>query len=141
MADLNVKLLEASFSAVAPRADELAKHFYDTLFERHPGVLPLFENTTQAEQQVKLLAALSAIVGNLRNPDKLGNYLQGLGARHVGYGAEAAHYDAVGAVLLETLAYIAGDVWTEEMEQALTVAYGVIKTLMLHGAEEARRAA
>ena len=88
MADLNVELLEASFGAVAPRADELAKHFYDTLFERHPGVQPLFENTTQVEQQAKLLASISAIVGNLRNPDKLGSYLQGLGARHVGYGAE-----------------------------------------------------
>ncbi len=141
MADLNVDLLEASFQAVAPKAEELGERFYDTLFERYPAVAPLFQNVTRKEQEAKLLASISAIVANLRNPEKLGSYLQGLGRRHVGYGAESAHYDAVGAVLLDTLAEVAGDAWTEEMQQAWTDAFGVIKSVMLTGAEQAQHAA
>jgi purine-binding chemotaxis protein CheW len=65
---LDIDLLEATFAAVAPRGDELAEYFYDQLFERHPGVLPLFENSDMQKQQGKLLAALATVVASLRTP-------------------------------------------------------------------------
>lgn len=132
---LNVQVLRDSFQAVAPAADELTKVFYATLFERYPAVKPLFSNgDDMTEQGKKLAQALALIVANLEDSDKLTQYLNELGANHVDYGAEDAHYDAVGECLLHALSVIAGDLWTAEVKDAWTDAYGAIAGLMIEGA-------
>jgi len=133
---LNVELLEASFQLLAPQADRLAERFYEKLFEVAPSVRGLFPEDI-AEQRKALIASIGAIVSSLRSPDSLGEYLGGLGVRHVGYGAVDGHYDVVGQVLLETMAEVAGDLWTEELQSAWTAAYGAIKGLMLEAAHDA----
>ena len=57
-----------------------------------------------------------------------------MGSRHVEYGALPDHYPAVGATLLNSLAEVAGDAWTDEFEQAWSEAYGAISQIMLQGA-------
>ncbi len=135
---LDIDLLEATFAAVAPRRDELVEYLYDQLFERHPAVVPLFENADMQKQQGKLLSALATVVASLRTSDKLVAHLQQLGRRHVEYSAEPALYEAVGAVLLDTLAYIAGDAWNDEANQAWAEAYGVVLSVMIDAANEAQ---
>ena len=131
---LNVELLETSFAAVAPQADLLAETFYGHLFEDYPSVVPLFADVDMPEQRRKLIAALKLVIENLRRPEDLVPALEQMGCRHVGYGAEEPHYGAVGATLLKSLAEVAGDLWTTEVEQAWTDAYGAIQTHMLNGA-------
>ena len=131
---LQIELLEQSFAAVAPQADRLVDVFYQHLFEDYPAVKPLFEKAEMAEQKKKLIASLVLVVENLRNPEVLGPALEKMGARHVGYGAQEAHYPAVGATLLKSLAEVAGDAWTDEMNDAWTEAYGEISKTMLSGA-------
>ncbi len=131
---LNVEILEQSFAAVAPQADRLVEVFYQHLFEDYPAVKPLFEKAEMAEQRKKLLAALKLVVENLRRPEILGPALEEMGTRHVGYGAQEAHYPAVGATLIKSLAEIAGDAWTDEMNDAWEEAYGEISRIMLAGA-------
>lgn len=133
---LNVELLESSFQAVAPKADELANTFYDQLFTDYPAVKPLFANTDLAEQKKHLIAALSTVVGNLRKPDALTKVLGELGVRHIGYGAERAHYPAVGQTLLTALAKVAGDAWTTEMNDAWTEAYGAIQGIIYQALDD-----
>ena len=132
--ELNIELLESTFDAVAPRASELAEFFYDRLFEQYPDVQPLFAGTDMREHQGKLIAALSTVVASLRKPEKLIPVLQGLGERHAGHGAEEAHYGAVGGVLLESLAHIPGDGWTDEAQEAWADAYDVISSVMIEAA-------
>lgn len=136
---LNVELLEQSFAAVAPRGDELVETFYRHLFADYPEVKPLFEGTEPSEQQKKLLASLKLVVDNLRKPDVLVSALENLGGRHLEYGAEEAHYPAVGATLLKSLAEIAGELWSPELNQAWADAYGAISEHMLNGATIAAR--
>jgi len=131
---LNVELLEQSFAAVAPKGDELVAAFYRNLFTDFPAVKPLFEKAEMADQKKKLLASLKLVVENLRRPDVLVPALEQMGARHVEYGAEEAHYPAVGATLLKSLAEVAGDAWTDEMNDAWADAYGDISKIMLAGA-------
>lgn len=133
---LQIELLETSFEAVKPHGEELVAYFYDRLFEEHPGVQPLFANADMQEQQGKLLSALALVVANLRTPDALVPALQEMGRRHVGYGAEPAHYDAVGGVLLESLAAIAGDLWSDELNGAWAEAYGLVASVMIEAASE-----
>ena len=131
---LNVELLEQSFKLVAPKGEALVARFYERLFQKYPTVKPLFKHASMAEQKKKLLASLVLVIQNLRRPDKLTEVLQTLGARHVDYGAQPAHYEAVGENLLAVLAEFAGPSWTPAVKQAWTEAYGAITTIMLQGA-------
>jgi hemoglobin-like flavoprotein len=133
---LNVEVLETSFAAVAPKADELVETFYRNLFADYPQVQPLFEKADMAEQRKKLLASLVLVVENLRRPDVLVPTLERMGAKHVEYGAEEGHYPAVGATLVKSLAEVAGDAWTGEMAVAWSEAIGEIAHHMLNGAAQ-----
>jgi nitric oxide dioxygenase len=137
---LQVELLETSFALLAPRADELADRFYARLFEVAPATRAMFP-ADMAMQKRALIGALVVIVRSLRSAEQLGLYLEGLGKRHVDYGAAAAHYPVVGAVLLETLAELAGDAWTSELESAWANAYGAVSGLMMNAADEVEEAA
>ena len=134
---LNVDVLESSFKLVAPQSEALVTRFYERLFKKYPAVKPLFKKTSIKEQKKKLLASLVLVIQNLRHPDKLTGALQDMGARHVGYGAQPAHYDAVGENLLAVLEEFAGSAWTPTVKQAWTDAYGAIKSIMLAGAQRA----
>jgi len=124
-------LLETSFAALAPRGKEIVSRFYDELFRRAPEVKPLFANTTIAEQEKKLLAALQLVVSNLRNPEQLTGALQALGVKHQGYGATAEHYDVVAQTMLKVLGEFAGNKWTHEIKSAWSNAFVTIKDTML----------
>ena len=131
-----VVLLESSFAILAPQADALAERFYRRLFELHPDVQPMFEGSDLAEQQKKLLAALQLVINSLRNPDILKSALDALGKNHQAYGAEAVHYDAVAAVMLEVLEEFAGDRWDSSMAAAWCDALEGVKAMMLDGYED-----
>jgi methyl-accepting chemotaxis protein len=136
---LNVEVLEQSFNLVAPKGEALVARFYERLFQKYPSVKPLFKNASMKDQKKKLLASLVLVIQNLRRPDKLAAALRGLGARHVPYGAQPAHYDAVGENLLAVLGEFAGKAWTPAVKHAWTEAYSAIKTTMLAGAQQVTR--
>jgi len=128
---LNVEVLESSFKALAPHGKELVKRFYDELFRRYPRVKLLFGNTTQTQQEKKLLAALALVVNNLRKPKTLVKALTQLGESHEEYGATAEHYQAVAKTLLYVMEEMAGELWTDEVENAWNDALNTIALTML----------
>ncbi len=133
---LKIKVLEDSFNLVAPQGEALVTRFYERLFEKYPSVKPLFKGVPPKKQQKKLLASLVLVVSNLRKPEVLQKALHELGARHVGYGTEPAHYDAVNENLLAVLGEFAGKAWTPRVKRAWAEALEAIKTIMLEGAEQ-----
>lgn len=133
---LNIELLEESFQRVKLHADEFAASFYENLFTAYPEVKPLFAKIDMATQQKKLLNALVLVVENLRNPEVLGQVLNTLGARHIGYGAIPKYYPAVGEALLTTFAQYLQEDWTSEVKQAWLDAFSAIADEMLKGANE-----
>jgi methyl-accepting chemotaxis protein len=134
---LQVDLLETSFDLIAPDGDELMDTFYARLFETAPAVKPLFAGTDLRKQKAMLLSALVLLRKSLRELDRVVPTLRAMGARHVAYGAEEAHYAVVGQVLLASMAHVAGDAWRPEYEAAWADAYGVVAATMLAGAAEA----
>jgi methyl-accepting chemotaxis protein len=134
---LNVDVLERSFELLKPQADTLVSRFYERLFEKYPAVKPMFARTTMPEQKKKLLASLVLVIQNLRRPETLGPVLKQMGARHVGYGTQPAHYGAVAETLLGVMAEMAGTAWTAEVKQAWTDALNTIAHIMLEGARDA----
>jgi hemoglobin-like flavoprotein len=135
---LNLEALESSFDLVAARGDELMDVFYARLFAAAPAVKPLFAGTDIQRQKTMLLGTLVLLRKSLRDLDAIVPKLRELGARHVAYGAEAAHYPVVGEVLIAAMAEIAGPAWTAEYEQAWGEAFGIVAGAMLEGAEAAK---
>jgi methyl-accepting chemotaxis protein len=133
---LDIDALEASFDAVAPRGPELMDRFYARLFEAEPAVTQLFMATDMRRQKQKLLAALVILRRSLRDLDAVVPTLRKLGARHAGYGARPEHYPVVGAVLIESMAAVAGKAWRPEHERAWTSAFDVVAAAMIAGAAE-----
>ncbi|PLW83950.1 methyl-accepting chemotaxis protein [Kineobactrum sediminis] len=131
-------ILEESFGLLAQNGDRLVARFYEKLFADYPSVKPLFANTSPAEQQKKLLAALKLVINNLHSPEQLNQALHQLGERHQGYGAEPAHYDAVSSTLLSVMAETAGDDWNTIYEQAWRSALTVISDVMLSAYQSKR---
>jgi nitric oxide dioxygenase len=131
---LDLDGLEMSFDVVAARGDELVDDFYRRLFATAPAVEPLFAGTDLRRQRAMLLSALILVRKSLRDLDAIVPRLRELGARHVRYGADPAHYPVVGEVLIASMAAVAGDAWRPRYERAWAEAYEVIAATMLEGA-------
>jgi hemoglobin-like flavoprotein len=136
--DMNVELLRDSLKRAKTEnggLDALGMKFYGRLFEKYPGVKPLF-HTPPEEQQKKLMASLGAIVGSVEAPAKLLPYLHAMGMRHIRYKTEDAHYPAVSenliAVLKEHLSK-EGE-WTKELEETWEKALITVSTVMMEAA-------
>lgn len=134
---LNVSLLRSSFDLVLERQPDLTPRFYEILFSRYPQVRPLFGRRSQQEQAKMLQEALVAVVDHLEDATWLEDNLRAMGRKHVEYGVTEEMYDWVGDSLLSTLAEVAGDEWTPELEAAWKEAYGAIASLMKAGAADA----
>jgi hemoglobin-like flavoprotein len=131
-----IALVEQSFDQVKPIAPRAAAMFYERLFELDPSLRPLFRGDLARQGQM-LMAMIAGAVNGLRNIPQLTPVLRQLGARHVAYGVEDAHYATVGKALLWTLEKGLGDAFTLEVREAWTIAYGLLAGTMQEGAREA----
>ena len=131
---LDLEALETSFDLVAPRGDELMDVFYSRLFAAAPAVRPLFAGTDVRKQKMMLLRVLALLRRSLRDLESIVPILHDLGARHVAYGARPEHYPVVGAVLIASMAEVAGEAWRPEYERAWAAAYDIVASAMLEGA-------
>src|SRR6187397_2705054 len=139
--NLDLETIETTFDLVAPRGDELMDVFYARLFAAAPSVKPLFEGTDLKRQKAMLLAALVLLRRSLRDLESVTPALRELGARHVRYGAQPAHYPVVGQVLISSMAQVAGDAWSPEYQQAWSEAFAIVADAMLQGAQSVEAAA
>lgn len=134
---LNPELLRNSFNLVVERQPQITPRFYEILFTRYPQVQPLFGRNARKEQAEMLQRALVAVIEHIEDASWLEGTLGAMGKKHVDYGVTHEMYDWVGASLLATLAEIAGNDWTPELEEAWAAAYGAIASLMQKGAAQA----
>lgn len=135
-----VKLVQDSFSKVAPISEQAAVIFYDRLFEVAPSVRAMFPDE-MTEQRKKLMATLAVVVGGLGNLEFVLPAASALAKRHVSYGARPEHYPVVGGALLWTLEQGLGEAWTPDVASAWTTAYGTLSGYMISEAYGSAQAA
>jgi hemoglobin-like flavoprotein len=135
-----VKLVQQSFSEVAPISDQAATLFYDRLFEVAPQVKSMFP-ADMTEQRKKLMATLAVVVNGLSDLPSVLPAASALAKRHVAYGARPDHYPLVGAALLWTLEKGLGSGWTPDVANAWTSAYGTLSGFMISEAYGTSQAA
>ena len=128
-------LVQESFAAVMPIADDAAALFYRRLFELDPSLQRMFKGD-MTEQRRKLVQMLTAAVKGLDRLDQLVPVVEELGRRHVGYGVANAHYDTVGAALLWTLEKGLGNAFTPEVKDSWIAVYGLLAGTMKNAAQQ-----
>ena len=128
-----IALVRSSFDKVVPISEQAAAIFYARLFELAPQVRALFKGD-MTEQGRKLMAMLRTVVTVLDKPDVLVPAAERLTERHVGYGAQPAHYAVVGQALIDTLQTGLGDAFTAETKAAWLAAYGTLSSVMIAAA-------
>ncbi len=109
--------------------------FYANLFRTAPAVRPMFPEDMFA-QSAKLWESVVTVVEALDNLDRIAPTLRDLGRRHVGYGAQPAHYDLVAATLIATIGALSSDIWTPAHETAWQKALNIVCAVMIAGADE-----
>jgi hemoglobin-like flavoprotein len=127
-------LVQKSFKAVAPIADDVGPIFYARLFEIHPELRPLFPEDMHAQAR-KLVQVLAMVVNSLHRLDAILPVVEDLARRHGGYGVTAAHYPQVGEVLIWTLEQGLGDAFTPSVKHAWIIAYATLSRAMIAAAD------
>ena len=135
-----IQLVQDSFAAIAPMADDASALFYRRLFELDPALRAMFE-TDMADQRRKLMQMLTTAVKGLNHVDRLLPAVEELGRRHARYGVQERHFDTVGAALLWTLEKGLGAAFTPDVRCAWAMVYGLLASTMLRGAATAKAVA
>lgn len=131
-----ITLVQDSFRAVVPIRTEAAALFYKNLFARDQAIAAMFSGSDLRAQGDKLMTALAMVVQGLTRPGAIVPVVQALGRRHAGYGVTDAHYDTVGAALLDTLAAGLGAAFTPQTRAAWVEAYSLLSGLMIAAARD-----
>lgn len=127
-----IELVRTTWAPVSANPDAAAELFYTRLFETAPAVRPLFPEDMKLQGR-KLMQMIGVAVHNMHRIDEVIPALIELGERHEGYGAEAAHYPVVGAVLLETLGAALGADFDDEARAAWSKTYDALAGVMQQG--------
>jgi hypothetical protein len=132
-------------------------HFHHRIFELAPGAISLygFGNGTEADVETGVPESLYKSPAFLRHAravvsmlgtalimmleddlEGLADTLRGLGARHVIYGVQPAHYVVVEAALLRTLEIGLKNKWTPSLQKHWSAVFKFIAKAMMMGAHE-----
>jgi hemoglobin-like flavoprotein len=124
-----IRHIQKSWAAVVPIASTAADLFYERLFDLDPSLRALFPADLSVQKK-KLMDMLHQVVLGLDELPALLPSVRELGARHRKYGVAPQHYETVGSALLWTLRKGLGEAFTPEVEEAWTLAYGVLADAM-----------
>jgi ferredoxin/hemoglobin-like flavoprotein/tRNA A-37 threonylcarbamoyl transferase component Bud32 len=130
-----VQIVQDTFEIVARRRVEAAALFYELLFQVDPSTRPLFATTDMARQGDMLMSVLSTAVRGLDRFEELRTTLRELGKRHVAYGVELRHYDAVEQALLEMVRRLTGQEFSHDVRLAWARIYSELTAEMLQGSQ------
>jgi hemoglobin-like flavoprotein len=131
-----VVLVQTSFAQLRPEGPELARRFYERLFEVAPSFGALFSEDPAVQARI-FASELAVIVDSLPNFDAFLSRTRRLGASHGALGVTYVHYETVGLVLLEVLAELLGPAFTEEMSDAWRLGFDLMAETMMQGAADA----
>jgi NAD(P)H-flavin reductase/hemoglobin-like flavoprotein len=124
-----VAAIRTSWALVEPQAEDVARHFYGTLFAYAPQTRELFPVNMEV-QRSRLLRALVHVVHMYDHPEDLVPFVEQLGRDHRKFGVLTEHYDAVGFALFSAIGTFAGDAWTVEVEKSWREAYDMVAHAM-----------
>jgi len=125
-----LKLVLDSLAVIQPIADQIAKSFYEHLFEIAPQTKKLF-TADMNQQGTMLMTSLSLAVSGLSDMESTLPSVQALGERHYSYGVKPEYYQSAVESFVWSLEHHLGDRFTSELKEAWTIAFQSLADAML----------
>ena len=125
----HIDLVQQSFAAILPNAQQLVDMFYRRLFTLDPTLRTLFGDDMQTQSE-KFITMLSIIIEGVNRCERLAPIVQDLGYRHTYYGVKPAHYPKGGTALIWAIEQTLGEAFTEEMRAAWEQVYDMLANTM-----------
>jgi nitric oxide dioxygenase len=135
MTPQELELVRSSYAKLGDAAPAMAVDFYHRLFAADPSAEALFTAGPDV-MSTKFADELDAIVEAISAFDTFAPRVSDLAARHVGYGVQTRHYQAVGDALLGALAAHLAPDWDAALEAAWRRAYNLVAEVMMAAAAD-----
>jgi len=131
MTDRQMELLEESFAAVKPISMQVAKLFYQRLFELEPSLQRAIRgDRAEHDKRRQIGVAICA----LRRLDQILPVVAKLGPNPADGGVREEPYATVATALLWTLEQVLGDVFTSDVRAAWIAMYRTVSAVVQPGA-------
>lgn len=132
--------VRSSFDWFRPCGPAMIARVFRVLTDDHPGLRAMFpDDTTKLNK--RYFETLGQIVKALPRWHSLEEPLMELGIAAAAAGASAVHHRVIRDVLLDTMASLAGEHWTEELAKDWMLVLDAVSGAMLRGAHGERAAA
>ncbi|MBE6185535.1 NO-inducible flavohemoprotein [Heyndrickxia ginsengihumi] len=129
----DLEIVKATLPAVKEHGEEITKRFYRRLFDSHPELKNIFNQTHQitGHQPRALANAIYAAAANIEDMSTIMPALERIGQKHRSLQILPEHYPIVGENLLAAIKDILGDAATDEVIAAWANAYEVISDVFI----------
>jgi nitric oxide dioxygenase len=123
-----IAIIKSTVPVLAEHGLDITKAFYRRLFNEHPELKNVFNQSNQREgkQPTALANSIYAAAAHIDNLAAIIPAIQHIGHKHRSLNIKAEHYPIVGENLLAALKEVLGDAATDEIISAWGLAYGVI---------------
>ncbi|WP_226582275.1 NO-inducible flavohemoprotein [Halobacillus litoralis] len=136
--DHTIQTIKSTVPVMAEHGEAITSHFYKQLFEDHPELRHLFNQThQQSGEQPKALA--NAVYAAAEHIDQLSLILptvRQIAEKHRSLNVQPEHYPIVGEYLLKAIKDVLGDAATDDIIKSWAKAYGVLAQVFIDVEEE-----
>ncbi|MEK0160114.1 NO-inducible flavohemoprotein [Pseudoalteromonas piscicida] len=128
-----IELVKQSAPLLAQVGPEITAKFYHRMFNQHPELKGVFNQSHQAsgKQPLALFSALAAYANYIDQPEVLSDAILRINHKHVSLGILPEQYAIVGQHLIATLKAEFSEQFTDEIEQAWLSAYQFLADLFI----------
>ncbi|MEC1678465.1 NO-inducible flavohemoprotein [Bacillus mojavensis] len=123
-----IEIIKSTVPVLQQHGESITGRFYDLMFQEHPELLNIFNQTNQ-KKKTQRTALANAVIAAAANIDRLGHIIpviKQIGHKHRSIGIKPEHYPIVGKYLLIAIKDVLGDAAAPDIMQAWEKAYGVI---------------
>ncbi|OCS88584.1 NO-inducible flavohemoprotein [Caryophanon tenue] len=133
-----IETIKATVPVLAEHGTAITKTFYKNLFDAHPQLLNIFNQTNQRKgrQQGALANTVYAAAVHIENLEAILPAVLKIAHKHRSLGILPEHYPIVGEFLLAAIKEVLGDAATPAILEAWGQAYGVIADIFISVEED-----
>lgn len=126
-------IVKATVPILQERGDEITKKFYQLMFENHPELKNIFNQTNQrkGDQSKALANTVYAAAANIDQLEVILPHVKQISQKHKSLNIKPEHYPIVGKYLLQGMKEVLGDTASDDVINAWEKAYGVIANVFI----------
>lgn len=128
-----IDIIKATVPVLEEHGTAITKVFYQRMFEGHPELKNIFNQTNQrkGEQSKALAGAVYAAANHIDQLETILPTVKQISQKHKSLNIQPEHYPIVGEYLLKAMKEVLGDAANDEVIGAWERAYGVIASVFI----------